>query len=144
MELIEIFTSRVNESGAQLHIAPDLEEAYRLAEELVLSNSGDGERIITEQEYTIAEGIYGVAENGGIWLDSTSVSSRVRPFIAENLALIISKSKICSNMEELYRVVSPASTGFGVLISGPSKTADIEQCLVYGAHGAINHYVILY
>jgi len=47
-------------------------------------------------------------------------------------------------MGEVYKKLNLGKTGFGVFISGPSKTADIEQSMVYGAHGAKEMYVILY
>ncbi len=78
----------------------------------------------------------GVAENGAIWLEDGKVPARILPFIAENLVVILSAKAIVQNMHIAYDKLGEGSDGFGVFIAGPSKTADIEQSLVLGAHGA--------
>jgi L-lactate dehydrogenase complex protein LldG len=55
--------------------------------------------------------------------------------ICEHLALVIPKDQVLNNLHEAYENISFDEPGYGVFISGPSKTADIEQCLVIGAHG---------
>jgi L-lactate dehydrogenase complex protein LldG len=76
----------------------------------------------------------GVAENGAIWVDEQNFTLRVLPFITLNLAVVIDEDDLVDTMHEAYRQL-PFATGYGVFIAGPSKTADIEQSLVIGAHG---------
>lgn len=86
-------------------------------------------------DFAILPGEFAVAENGAVWITDTPVKHRAIYFIAQHLALVVSVREIVSNMHEAYRRLSFASPRFGAFISGPSKTADIEQSLVIGAHG---------
>jgi len=83
----------------------------------------------------IMDGVFGVAENGAIWVESESLPFRVLPFIAEHLVICIKKSNLVANMHDAYAKINADTYGFGVFIAGPSKTADIEQSLVIGAQG---------
>jgi L-lactate dehydrogenase complex protein LldG len=46
-------------------------------------------------------------------------------------------------MHEAYEQIGNSDYGFGTFIAGPSKTADIEQSLVLGAHGAMTMTVFI-
>jgi L-lactate dehydrogenase complex protein LldG len=92
----------------------------------------------------LLEGQFGVAENGAIWVDEKNFPNRLIPFVAQQVIIKLSSKKFLKNMEEAYRVINLTDTAFGVFISGPSKTADIEQCLVYGAHGPKKLTIIIY
>lgn len=83
----------------------------------------------------ILKGQFGVAENGSIWVTETEMGQRVTPFIAETLALVIQESELVPKMHDAYVRIGGERYGFGAFIAGPSKTADIEQSLVLGAHG---------
>lgn len=77
----------------------------------------------------------GVAENGSVWLAESDMLNRLLPFICEHLVIVLDSNSIVSNMHDAYKLIKVDEEGYGVFISGPSKTADIEQSLVIGAHG---------
>jgi L-lactate dehydrogenase complex protein LldG len=86
-------------------------------------------------DFAIAPGEFGVAENGAIWLTDRGVPHRAIYFIVQHLALVIPADRIVHNMHQAYERLQWGKAEFGVFIAGPSKTADIEQSLVLGAHG---------
>lgn len=77
-----------------------------------------------------------VAENGAVWITETQMKNRLLPFISQQLILVIDKEDIVDTMHDAYKKIDMTKGEFGVFIAGPSKTADIEQSLVIGAHGA--------
>lgn len=86
-------------------------------------------------DFVVYPGEFAVAENGAVWLTDTNLRHRVAFFITQFLVLVIPKEAIVHNMHEAYSRAVVPQPGFGLFLSGPSKTADIEQSLVIGAHG---------
>lgn len=78
----------------------------------------------------------GVAENGSVWLSEMDMVNRLLPFICQHLVVVLEMTSIVSNMHEAYKKINGTEEGYHVFLAGPSKTADIEQSLVIGAHGA--------
>ncbi|MDO4214875.1 MAG: LUD domain-containing protein, partial [Bacteroidales bacterium] len=87
----------------------------------------------------VIEGGVACAENACVWVPM-NMKQKAICFISESLILIVSKKNIVSNMHDAYKKLEEmgetSKYGFGTFISGPSKTADIEQTLVYGAQAA--------
>jgi L-lactate dehydrogenase complex protein LldG len=95
-------------------------------------------------DFAVFKSELAVAENGAIYLSFTSDSQRSAPFLTQVLGLVVRPGDIVSNMVQAYQNVEEKGLeAYGVFISGPSKTADIEQCLVKGAHGACELVVFL-
>jgi L-lactate dehydrogenase complex protein LldG len=92
--------------------------------------------LLEDVDVAIIPGLMGVAENSAVWIEDQNIGDRALPFITQHLMLVIDKKDIVNNMQEAYEKLGAASYNFGTFIAGPSKTADIEQSLVLGAHGA--------
>ena len=101
-------------------IASDFEKNPHLLENVSLS---------------ILKGHFAVAENGAVWITDECMGDRALPFICEHLVLVIDANNIFSTMHDAYDHIGTSDYNFGTFIAGPSKTADIEQSLVLGAHG---------
>ena len=106
------------------------------------SNASKNPHDLKEIDLAVVKGEFAVAENGAVWLKNLDNKHRVLYFIAQNIVIIVNKKDIVNNMHEAYDKISFEKAGYGVFVSGPSKTADIEQSLVIGAHGPKSGYVI--
>ena len=94
-------------------------------------------------DLAILKGHFGVAENGAVWITDKLMGDRSIPFISQHLALVINKQDIVPTLQEAYERIGYDPYDYGTFIAGPSKTADIEQSLVLGAHGPKSMIVFL-
>lgn len=85
----------------------------------------------------------GVAENAALWLSEESIVQRALPFVTQHLLIILDEQNLVADMHQAYEKIKVGNIGYGVFIAGPSKTADIEQSLIIGAHGARSLTVFL-
>ena len=99
-------------------------------------------RELDNTDLAVVEGHFGVAENGAVWI-TRQVKHKALYFISNSLVMLIDRNSIVNNMHEAYQRTASDVYDFGLFISGPSKTADIEQALVLGAHGPVGVLVIL-
>lgn len=95
----------------------------------------------------VVEGRIGVAENACIWIPQ-QMKEKAVCFASEQLVIVLRCQDIVNNMHEAYERIAKSQEffqqyPFGTFISGPSKTADIESALVYGAQAARGVTVIL-
>lgn len=105
-------------------------------------NDVDKPHSLNGVEVAVVRGAFAVAENGAVWIPQ-NVKERAIYFICEHLIILVGRNDIVNNMHEAYSRIGSSDFGFGVFISGPSKTADIEQALVMGAHGARSVAVVI-
>jgi L-lactate dehydrogenase complex protein LldG len=156
-QFIDVFTS----IGGSACIMKDLNEVKKiLRQEVDLSK-----RIVTtiDELHDIAEPVpddvdphsfenvelaiirahFVVAENGASWFTEEMMGQRILPYICQHLAVIVYENDIVPKLHEAYEKIGSADYGFGGFIGGPSKTADIEQALVLGAHGPLSMKIFI-
>ncbi|MBK0378720.1 LutC/YkgG family protein [Mucilaginibacter segetis] len=135
----DIFTyiSSVTITDQRILNMTDLADLKSLQSDTALPHS------LQNVELAVIKGHFGVAENGAIWVTEELIGERVLPFISQNLVVVLNVNDLVDNMHEAYEKIDHAGYSFGTFIAGPSKTADIEQSLVVGAHGARSMTVFL-
>jgi len=94
-------------------------------------------------DLAVVRGEFAVAENGAVWVRNPDNRHRALYFLAEHLVLVVDRKQIVATMHQAYERIRFDEPGYGTFISGPSKTADIEQSLVIGAHGPKSGIVVL-
>ena len=88
----------------------------------------------------------GVAETGSLVLLSGPKTPTSLNFLPENYVCLLSQRRIVPHMEDAWRLLReehgamPRAVNF---ITGPSRTADVEQTIQLGAHGPRRVLIII-
>jgi L-lactate dehydrogenase complex protein LldG len=145
-----IISGNLSDLNDQLQKLPQLSTAQKVASLVpgvgalnVDATAVDSPHALADVDVAILHGEFAVAENAAVWVTDHNMSQRVLYFLCQHLILVVPVSAIVDHMHAAYARIAASQNGqpafaepvFGVFISGPSKTADIEQSLVVGAHG---------
>ena len=160
-DLVQTYIDVFKSIGGAAYLVNDLVDVRNLLQEnfdftkrivTTLPNFKDVAELLTEDvsphsfedvEVAIIKAHFSVAENGAVWLTDEVMGQRIIPFICQHLAVIIHAEDIVPTLHEAYEIIGTGNYGFGGFIGGPSKTADIEQALVLGAHGPLSMTVYI-
>jgi L-lactate dehydrogenase complex protein LldG len=93
----------------------------------------------------ISSAHYALAETGTLVMLASPEESRLISLLPPVHIAVFPRSRMLANLDELLAVLpNPAEqTSSMVLITGPSRTADIEQILVRGVHGPGEIYAVI-
>jgi L-lactate dehydrogenase complex protein LldG len=96
---------------------------------------------------SLSRAVAGAAETGTLFLLSGADNPTSLNFLPEAHSVLIAAADIVASYEEAFDRVRAFSGGVIPrsinLISGPSRTADIEQTIVRGAHGPRRLHVLI-
>ena len=157
-ERVEQFCRALGVLAAQTHVVPNRERAGETVRSLV----GDRTTVVTDAAFLRECGIsfpsvapdvasvgitsaeYGLADTGTLVVMSAT-ESRLASLLPPVHIAVLDSQRLLSGLDELLTLVpEPAKlTASMVLITGPSRTADIEQILVRGVHGPGELHVVL-
>lgn len=96
-----------------------------------------------DHDVAVFDGVLGVAESGAIWVVPVDAKARQQLFLSEHIAIVVHEQDVVDTLHDAYARLNPVPAPFACFVAGPSKTADIEQTLVIGAHGPLALTVVL-
>jgi L-lactate dehydrogenase complex protein LldG len=91
----------------------------------------------------VVRAAFGVAETGSLWLTETEFRVNALGFLAQHLVVLLDPARIVCNLHSAYRERARFDAHYGVFMTGPSATADIEGVLIHGAQGIRSLTVVL-
>jgi L-lactate dehydrogenase complex protein LldG len=91
----------------------------------------------------VVRAVYAVAETGSVWLSEKELKVNTLGFLAQHLIVLLDPGSIVGNLHHAYRERAQFDARYGVFMTGPSATADIEGVLIHGAQGIRTLTVVL-
>jgi L-lactate dehydrogenase complex protein LldG len=91
----------------------------------------------------VSQASYGLANTGSVVLAAGPDEPRGRHLLAEVHVSVLAEDRILPGLAELFATVGDDLPSALAIVTGPSRSADIEQRLVVGVHGPREVHVVL-
>ena len=98
---------------------------------------------LADVDVGVVRAVFGVAETGSVWLTDAQFGVDALGFLAQHLVVLLDPSRIVGSLHDAYRDAESFRARYGVFMTGPSATADIEGILIHGAQGIRSLTVVL-
>jgi L-lactate dehydrogenase complex protein LldG len=86
---------------------------------------------------------YGLADTGSVVLAASPDEPRARHLLPDVHVSMLSEQRILPGLVELFTAIGSDLPSALAIVTGPSRSADIEQRLVVGVHGPREVHVVL-
>lgn len=142
VKLLRPLGSKVALAGSALIRKAELEAALTQAGFTV---EKEGARFARQADIGVVEADYGIAETGTLATDATDLKRRLASMLPLTCAVLLPTQRIRANLAEVVQAYLEAGPwpGYLALVTGPSRTADIERSLTIGVHGPERLLIIL-
>lgn len=90
---------------------------------------------LDDVDVAVVRAAFGVAETGSVWLTETQFKVNALGFLAQHLVVLLDPAQVVGNLHDAYGQDARFTADYGVFMTGPSATADIEGVLIHGAQG---------
>jgi L-lactate utilization protein LutC len=87
--------------------------------------------------------MYGLADTGSVVLAASPEEPRARSLLPAVHVTLLRHDRILAGLDELFAAVGGALPSALAIVTGPSRSADIEQRLTVGVHGPGEVHVVL-
>jgi L-lactate dehydrogenase complex protein LldG len=91
--------------------------------------------LAAEARFGISQMEWALADTGTLVQDSSAIEQRLVSSLPTIHIALVPTSGLLSDMPDLLTKVNPKDSGYIAMITGPSRTADIERVLTIGVHG---------
>lgn len=86
---------------------------------------------------------WALADTGTLVQDATSIDKRLVSTLPEIHIALLPLNGLLPDMAALLEILSPQQMNYIAMITGPSRTADIERVLTIGVHGPKRLIIVL-
>jgi L-lactate dehydrogenase complex protein LldG len=90
---------------------------------------------LADVDVGVVRAAFGVAETGSVWLTDATLGVSALGFLSQHLVVLLDPQRLLPGLQDAYRAREWFDAGYGVFLTGPSATADIEGVLIHGAQG---------
>jgi len=121
MNLVDEFAANAETAGFVVHLgeAPEIEGAG------------------------VSRAVYALADTGSVVLVASPEEPRAASLLPDTHVTLVSERVILAGLEELFAAVGDDLPSSLAIVTGPSRSADIEQLLTVGVHGPGEVHVVI-